>query len=710
MSVFQIDKSPTLQKYKDTMMEYIQMYYPDEDRVVLSNAIDYSIRKRMHNASNIKVINSYTKENTDWKLLDLADWIATREPIVTSHGTMFKKHEEVPNPLTKVWQLFLDKRTEDKDIMKSYPKGSEQYEKYNLFQQLDKIDANGLYGILGMFTCMIFNIHTAASVTAQGRSLISAVTMFFESFLNNNVKFGSLDEVVNFMNNVRKEKRTYDDNLVLDHFPTVEECFAKLVMSCGYRWIPDDDELDIIWKMVNNLSQVDLNRIYYKNNLFEFLENKSAKKAIIYIMKKLKNPFFNSLKPPKEIRAELEEFTSLIKEYVYYDKMIMDRIIRCDSMIKSTIMISDTDSCIVSLDAWYRFALNVIKDEEIGICRFDPIDVLEFIKHDELGDIEESDFDKITPFCSVEKEEHYDFENDEIYFEKKAIDPFVITTHDYLRYSIINIMGFVIDGLVNDYLEKFTKNNHSYQEGRPCRIILKNEFTFARILMSLVKKAYACDMRIQEGNVIPVSERLDIKGIDKMAKSSTPKNTRDTFKAILLEDILNADTIDQFRIIEKLAIMEKKILTQLEEGDISFYKPVTIKAINKYDDPMRQYGVKAAVAWNYLKDEGMPGINLEERNAIYVANMDINPKNVERLEEEYPEVYHKMTTLMKENEFFKKGIGYLALPLDTQPPKWFIESLDQKSIVHANVGGFLYDSVGLLKMSDNTNYSNILQL
>ena len=84
-----------------------------------------------------------------------------------------------------------------------------------------------------MYTCLIFNINVASSVTAQGRALISAVTLFFESFLANNVKFGSLDEVLVFIRNVCKEKRTYDDNLMLNHHVTVVECFSKVVLRCG---------------------------------------------------------------------------------------------------------------------------------------------------------------------------------------------------------------------------------------------------------------------------------------------------------------------------------------------------------------------------------------------------------------------------------------------------------------------------------------------
>ena len=76
-------------------------------------------------------------------LLELTDYINSREPIVTAHGVMFRKHGEVPNPLSKVIQKFLDKRGEDKKMMFKFPKGSEEFEKYNLLQQLDKIDCNG---------------------------------------------------------------------------------------------------------------------------------------------------------------------------------------------------------------------------------------------------------------------------------------------------------------------------------------------------------------------------------------------------------------------------------------------------------------------------------------------------------------------------------------------------------------------------------------
>ena len=90
-----------------------------------------------------------------------------------------------------------------------------------------------------MYTSLVFNINVSTSITSQGRALISSATMFFESFLANNVKFGSLEEVLEFIDHIRKEDRKYDDRLMLSKFANVEDTFAKIIDSCGYRWYPD---------------------------------------------------------------------------------------------------------------------------------------------------------------------------------------------------------------------------------------------------------------------------------------------------------------------------------------------------------------------------------------------------------------------------------------------------------------------------------------
>ena len=130
-----------LEQYKDTLMNIVQLYYPVSNEE-LSPIIDYSINKRYKEVP-VRVENSYNKEIENTTLLALTDYIMSREPILTANGVMFKKHSEVPNPLAVVIQQFLDARGIHKKQMFQFPRGSEDFEKYNLYQQLDKIDTNG---------------------------------------------------------------------------------------------------------------------------------------------------------------------------------------------------------------------------------------------------------------------------------------------------------------------------------------------------------------------------------------------------------------------------------------------------------------------------------------------------------------------------------------------------------------------------------------
>ena len=127
--------SPTILKYKNTMSECIKMYYNNIDDKELDYILDYSINKR-YNQVNASVDNSYTKKSANMTLLAISDYIMKREPIVTAYGTMFRKHSDVPNPLGIVVQSFMDNRSKHKKLMFKYPRGSEEFEKYNLLQSL----------------------------------------------------------------------------------------------------------------------------------------------------------------------------------------------------------------------------------------------------------------------------------------------------------------------------------------------------------------------------------------------------------------------------------------------------------------------------------------------------------------------------------------------------------------------------------------------
>lgn len=704
MSTKPIMESEIIGRYGDVMLRMLSLAFPTLTRADIVKAIEYSVNKR-YKEEPAKLYNNYTEKTVETTLLQITEYIFEREPIVCASGIMFKKHGTVPNPLLDLMKLFLDSRDIDKAKMFTFPKGSEEYEYWNLMQLLDKLDANALYGALGMASCLYYNVHVAQSTTSQGQALISAAMVLFESVLANGVKFGSLDEVVMFINNTIIDPRRYNDADVIDGDICAEQCFAKLMWSCGFGWIPTMDDMDIMWHLVNNMSQGDRNRLYYRNNIYEFINNTKMTELILKMLTDLKQPYLNPNKAPDEIKANLALLSSYLMDYVYYPHQIIDSVDRNVNMIKSVTMISDTDSAIISLDAWYRCILEKTDGIDMMIKKHYTNPFVE-IKYDEFGDIT-SDIDAFKP---VEIYEDFDFVNDEIIELERMINPLEIIPQDNLRYSIINILAYCLTDLINDYMKLYCDMNNSNNDvNKECLIIMKNEFTFKRALLTNAKKHYATIPEVQEGHMIPISEQLDIKGL-QMDNSTLNKKSKDELQKIMYEDVLNIPEVDQIRIIKKIKIMEKKIYNSLLAGDTDYYKPIKIKSISAYPNPMSIQGIKASIVWNELRDNTDEALNMNERNSILLVKTNITPYNIEDIREMYPDKYDKLVKLFGTKDFGDKLIKCVALPRNQNMPHWLIKFINFKEIINDNIK-FPLDSVGI-QMMDNSNisYTNIVKI
>ena len=132
--------SETIANYKRIMMDMLRYNFPLLSEGELASAIDYSISNHFRD-TDVKIDNNYKKKTIDMTLLQVSEYIISREPIITSNGVMFNRHGVVPNPIYKMLDNFINSRKKNKKEMFKYPKGSELFEKYNLLQLLDKIDA-----------------------------------------------------------------------------------------------------------------------------------------------------------------------------------------------------------------------------------------------------------------------------------------------------------------------------------------------------------------------------------------------------------------------------------------------------------------------------------------------------------------------------------------------------------------------------------------
>lgn len=715
------------ERYKNTMKRMTKFMYPDAPLDAIDRALDWSIAAR-YKEERVRLTNNYTNEDGETTIDELTEYILSWEPIITPYGVLFKRPGTEPTPLLKMIKSFMDLRGIHKDQMFKYPKGTDEFNHYFLLQILDKQDANATYGVLTQKSSLLCNVNVGASITAQGRALIATATMFFESFLANGVKFASLEEVIQFIDCTVTERpdRHYNDSDILDNDISTLDCFSKIVLSIGdfkhgkVKWYPTMKDLDVIWTILSRLDQEDINRLYYKNNLYEFMDNRSMKNAMTYILTTLEKPFLDPNDIPNEIKIELDALTDILREYVMYKHHWIDVIDRCDSMIKNVTLISDTDSDIVCLETWYQYILDNIRGIDLNILN-QEVDEFKYVNGDK-DYIEEITYEKVLD---------YDFYKQEIIEVERACNQGKIIPQDNLRYSIINIAAYFLTTLANEYIEDYTRRNFSYVPGRKCFLYLKNEFLFKVALLTNNKKNYATKMELQEGHMVPEEESLDIKGL-AIKKSTINPRAREELEKILYEEILNTDKINQVQIIKRLAILEKQIFQSLESGSKEFYKPLQIKSLSNYEDPMGIQGIKASVIWNMVRGEGYPAIDLDSRNRIDIVKVSINRGNVDKIKDKYPETYGNIiyaiehlekSELERAQERAKKArkepptvipdieISAIAIPTDINTPEWVMEFIDYTTIINDCLCNFPIESVGIPRMdNDNVNYTNIVSI
>ena len=610
-----------------------------------------------------------------------------------------------------------------------------------------------IYGVIGLYLSFLFDLNVAPAVTSTGRSLISSAILCFEGFLGNNVKFGSLNDILTFIDNVRMEYSDwkYDDYKVLGYegFVTIEECFNKLMMNCGYKYIPTEQDMDMVYCIIQNCSQIELNRLFYKNNLYCFMDLPLPRYLMVKIITEMQHPYIEPANPPKEIVKDLDQLRDYLLEYVFYCHQYIDRMMRNKEMIKTVSVVSDTDSSFVSLDAWYHYNIQYLSQydcpiihQQIDVFKLieaeekakdffwkdtetpewynatNKIPAIRYMKTDPFGDV--ADQSELQAIEYLEDKLDYDFYNQEIIEQKRAIDVTKIIPQDNMKFALVNIMCYILSSVINLYMLDFTKQSGSFRGEEFCKINMKNEFYMSRIMLTRVKKNYASLQILQEGNYLG-SGVLDAKGIECLTKSSISRDTQKALKKILLEDILTCDEVDQIKLIKDIAILEKTIYNDLKSGSKKYYKPAVIKSMDNYDEPTRIQGVKAAMAWNHIKG-ALPGFDLGDRNPLDIIKVHTDKAALEIIREQYPENYQRIMELLdphceivlegrKIKDVFKGKLESIALPKDLPVPEFVKPLIDYDEIINNNLSGFPLKSAGIAQFSTKkANYSNVVRL
>lgn len=671
--------------YRRLMIKNIKMVYPTLKTDEIQYLVDAIINKKYKNDKLI-IKNNYKNRVVDMDVEKLMQFIKNNKPILIENGCLFRRHQKGFTLFYRLIDEFVESRKKLKKKMFQYDKGTDEFNKYNLMQLLAKRDANAMYGYLGSDASSAYNLYVAVGITATGRALIMHAISFFEQFFTNNIKFQNIDEAILFIDRVCNETYNSYSCQWLDKDISLEDCWYKIMVTCDERWVTNNFEKygEFIWDILLNKSQEELNKIYYKNNFFEFINNSIIKDKLYNILNALGDkPFMDPNEAPENIIPMLDEFVDIVKDWCYMRYILVDKFTRISTMKRDISLITDTDSTIISTNEWFLFIASKVLDG-----RTIPLQ------------------EKIKCEHHLVKEEEFDFiKNESVIVEKDK--PEYIGENEF-RISIINILAYVISKILRTHFDLVAENYHTKTDLKMCLINMKNEFLFKRVLLSDGKKNYATIQELQEGNLIPKDEQLTITGLP-IKKTTLKKSTQKELQRILKDKILLPEKVDQLEVIRSLAKVEKDIKESLESGGKEFYKPVAIRSIGGYDDPMRIQGIKAAIAYNELRSDGKEAIDLNIRNSLDLIKVKIDKTNIESLKETNEELYNKLVAFFNNNKEFKGEITTIAIPQDEETPKWILDFIDYKTIINDNLKVFPLESIGVTKFdNERVNYTNVL--
>lgn len=663
------EDSTTIKTYVNEMKGRIIHMHPEWDENRIEDFIWNKVKTRIQNPIII-MDNNYIGENKKASLLSMLDWVEVREPLIAGNGTFYKRHDEAYNPVGHMLDGILERRKNFKSAMFAIKDtNSDEYFDLDLKQGNEKVNANSWYGASGSPWSAFYSKWSGASTTNTAQSVISTTYTTFESFLGDNYIFLDMDECMQWMKEALKE------DIKLDKFvkkKDIEDVYKRF-KGKFYRWKPSYE--NILYKYLEGFSEKDLTRLYYKNNLKEFiLDHKKIIELYREIIKTIpdikpvnpKNPnwrdelketfyeeesygfedaekwnkyvftekFCDPNKLPSTVADKVKEFAEYALKYVYCQYLSFDRIHRLKNFYRKIVTVIDTDSNILALDGWVEFTKNEIMESDYG----------------------RSDMDN--------------------------------------TFIIVNTLTYITTEVITNIL-LFYGEMSNIPENMRDRFNMKNEFFFTKLIIASVKKRYLSSIKLREGNLL-TTEKTDIKGFD-FRKSTTSDTTSKLFISFVEKYLLKTDKINVKELESALFSFQDEVYKSLREGNTEYLPNCSVKEIQAYKDPSSEQSIRGYLAWNVLNPDDL--INPPVKASILKLTL-FNEEDCIGLRDTHPDIYIKImdnifhdktgvfVSRKSDGSMRSRGLQVLVIPNHAKIPEWCIPYIDYNNMINSTMAPF----------------------
>lgn len=342
-------KNTILTNYKESMIKKIKMFRPNLSDEKIEKIVKMEMKKR------IKDFN-VSFEGDNYSAIRFIDLLEDKKPIITPFGAIYLKHDEQKNELAAMVDMLLKERKVAKKKMFSHQNDEDKtlFNNFKMVQLTLKLLANSFYGASIEKNSIFYHPYFGPSITYSGRRIIQTAVNAFEKFVGVNIIFRTNNDIINYIFNIIEEEVTQD---IIVNDKTSDEVYNYLLTKLD-RPINVKKDIKIL---LDGLTQLQLNKIYYKNNLNEIISNSDTVKDLISNIV-AKDDFLDPNSPPEHYQEITNQVWDIFKEWVYYDNIDFYNSENAEEKTRNAVLTIDTDSNFIYLQ---RFVDNCFK--EFGI-------------------------------------------------------------------------------------------------------------------------------------------------------------------------------------------------------------------------------------------------------------------------------------------------------------------------------------------------------
>jgi hypothetical protein len=349
--------SATLEAYKAEVMEVLVRQFPDRDPEAIRAKVDAIVDERVRKPG-CSFNNDTTGADKQIDVLQFSDFLLGKhQPVFTPYGTAYKQHSNSINLIAAMLEWLMKSRKVAKKKMLAHVNDVDRtlHDNYDRDQKTIKLLANSYYGASGEKNCIFFNPRVGPSVTYTGRTIITASVMAFEQFLAGNCPFNDLSEALLFVERCMPEEsqRSADRVWVLDNPPTHDELMGHLLSR--FRKHPSDEARAILLKAVSSLDPYEVARVFFRNNLYEFLRRCANARKVLESLFASDLKVTNADHPAEDVLPYLKELWGYLAHFVYHDHIPEDHFQRAEQDPRAAVLVVDTDSNFINVDPFVRF-------------------------------------------------------------------------------------------------------------------------------------------------------------------------------------------------------------------------------------------------------------------------------------------------------------------------------------------------------------------